>query len=70
MTDLAERMSKMKREHGGKVTNPTVADLHNARQGQKEQKRDALRSLLSKDVPEGEMASKIGRIRRQKRRRR
>lgn len=68
MTDLADRMSKMKREHGGRVVNPTVADIHNARQGQKAQKRDTMRSLLSKDAPESGMSAKIGRIRRLKRR--
>jgi hypothetical protein len=68
MTDLAERMSKMKREHGGHVVNPTVADLQNKRQGIKEKKRDALYSLISKGEPESGIASQIGRIRRMKRR--
>jgi hypothetical protein len=68
MTDLAERMSKMKREHGGKVIDPTVADLFNAKKGLKEQKRDSMRALLSKGDPVSGMSARIGRIRRLKRR--
>jgi len=68
MSDLAEQMSKMKRQHGGKIVNPTVADLYNDRQGIKEKKRDAMFALISKGKPGSGVTAQIGRIRRMRRR--
>lgn len=67
--EIKELVSKAQRRHGGKIINPTVAELQNARIGMREQRRDAMFSILSKGIPDSGMASQLGKIRRIKRRR-
>ena len=67
--DLKEQISKAQRRHGGKIINPTIAELQNARKGMREQRRDAMLALLSKGAPDSGITSQIGKIRRIRRRR-
>lgn len=67
---LADKMSKMKRRHSGKLIKPTRAEAINARLGNIEQKRDSMAALISRGEPTSGIAAQLGKIRRMQRRRR
>jgi hypothetical protein len=67
---LQEAMSKKGRKKAGRLIKPTVAEMIHARGGGKEQKRDAMRSIISGGEPTSGVAASIGKTRRLKRSRR
>ena len=68
--EMQNRMSKMAQKHGGRPRDLSVAEKVALRDGNTEDKRDALRSLISGGEPVNGVAASIGKIRRLKRNRR
>ena len=65
--NLQDAMSKMGRKRAGRLIKPTVAEMIHARGGGKEQKRDALRGIISGGEPTSGVAASIGKTRRLRR---
>lgn len=65
--EIRGRMSTMARERAGRLVNPSVAEMIHARKGNKAQKRDAMRNILCRGEPTDGITSRIGRLRRLRR---
>jgi hypothetical protein len=68
--EMQDRMSKMAQKRGGRPRNLSVAEKVALRKGLKEDKRDAMRSLISGGEPTNSVSGKVGKIRRLRRKRR
>jgi len=67
---MQDRMSRMAQKHGGRPRGLSYAEKIALRDGLKEDKRDALRSLISGGKPTNSVTASIGKVRRLRRRRR
>ena len=68
--EMQDRMSKLAQKRGGRPRELSTAEKIALRKGQQEDKRDAMRSLISGGEPTSGVTASIGKIRRLRRKRR